>query len=148
MGIGAYLTFQRLFGATPIPDCPGPFGKMEILCPNEVSRGTAVAGVLAGRGIRRPGRPALSRWWCRTASPSGWPSRSSARGEDVELVALRVGQARPRDVALAEVDVGGAECSQPGHLHRLIVTGIGGKKPPSVTLGKGSVNYNVAFAID
>ncbi len=23
-----------------------------------------------------------------------------------------------------------------------------GKKPPSVTLGKGSVNYNVAFAID
>src|SRR6266568_1624334 len=52
---------------------------------------------------------------------------ASARGEDVELVALRVGQARPRHVALAEVDVGGAECSQPGHLRRLIVTGIGPK---------------------
>src|SRR3984957_3563763 len=50
---------------------------------------------------------------------------ASTRGENVELVALRVGQARPRDVALAEVDVGGAECSQPGHLRRLIVTGVG-----------------------
>src|SRR6266700_995717 len=37
---------------------------------------------------------------------------ASARGEDVELVALRVGQARPRDVALADVDVGGAESAQ------------------------------------
>src|ERR1700733_15015144 len=50
---------------------------------------------------------------------------ASTRGENVELVALRVGQARPRYVALAEVDVGGAECSQPGHLRRLIVTGVG-----------------------
>jgi hypothetical protein len=50
---------------------------------------------------------------------------ASARGEDVELVALRVGEARPRDIALAEVDVGGAECSQPGHLGLLIVTGVG-----------------------
>ncbi len=50
---------------------------------------------------------------------------ASARGEDVELVALRVGQARPRDVAVAEVDAGGAECPQPGHLRRLIVTGVG-----------------------
>src|SRR6266702_5779147 len=49
---------------------------------------------------------------------------ASARGEDVELVASGVGQARPRDVALAKVDVGGAEFSQPGHLHRLIVTGV------------------------
>ena len=49
----------------------------------------------------------------------------SARGEDAEFVALGVGQDRPRDVALAEVDVGGAECSQPGHLRRLIVTGVG-----------------------
>src|SRR5258707_12049948 len=50
---------------------------------------------------------------------------ASARGEDVELVALRVGEARPRDVALAEVDVGGAESTQPGHLGLLIVTGVG-----------------------
>jgi mRNA interferase MazF len=50
---------------------------------------------------------------------------ASARGEDVELAALRVGQAHPRDVALAEVDVGSAECSQLDHLCRLIVTGVG-----------------------
>src|ERR1039458_3937477 len=50
---------------------------------------------------------------------------ASARGEDAELVALRVGQDRPRDVALAEVDVGGAESPQPGHLRLLIVTGVG-----------------------
>src|SRR5258708_38724992 len=50
---------------------------------------------------------------------------AAARGEDAEFVALRVGQDRPRDVALAEVDVGGAESPQPGHLRLLIVTGVG-----------------------
>src|SRR4051795_1013369 len=54
----------------------------------------------------------------------GVSGSASARREDVELVALRVGQARPRHVALAEVNVGGAESPQPGHLGRLIVTGI------------------------
>jgi hypothetical protein len=39
-------------------------------------------------------------------------------------VALRVGQARPRDVALAEVEVGGAEGPQPGHLRCFVVTGV------------------------
>jgi hypothetical protein len=37
-------------------------------------------------------------------------------------VALRVGQARPRDVALAEV--GGAEGPQPGRLRCFVVTGV------------------------
>src|SRR6202044_1032215 len=49
---------------------------------------------------------------------------ASARGEDVELVALRVDEARPRHVTLAEVDVGGAQGAQPGYLRRLIVTGV------------------------
>src|SRR6185437_15985024 len=49
---------------------------------------------------------------------------ASAWGEDVELVTLRVGQARPRHVALADVDAGGAESLQPGHLRRVIVTGV------------------------
>ena len=48
----------------------------------------------------------------------------SARGEDVELIALGVGEARPRHVALAKVDVGGAESPQPVHLRRLIITGV------------------------
>jgi len=46
----------------------------------------------------------------------GRQGSASAPGEDAELVALRVGQDRPRHVALADVDVGGAESPQPGHL--------------------------------
>ena len=55
-----------------------------------------------------------------------WPgSASRQRGrEDAELVALRVGEAHPRHVALADVGVSGAEGPQPGHLCRLIVTGV------------------------
>ena len=40
-------------------------------------------------------------------------------------MALRIGQARPRDVALAEVEVGGAQSAQPGHLRCFVVTGVG-----------------------
>src|SRR4029077_2628077 len=54
----------------------------------------------------------------------GRQGSASAWGEDVELVTLRVGQARPRHVALADVDAGGAESLQPGHLRRVIVTGV------------------------
>src|SRR5580692_1857427 len=74
---------------------------------------------------RARGNPALDRY--RHTFLAGRPGKGPVSGwsEDAELVALRVGQARPRDVALAEVDVGGAECSQPRHLHRLIVTGVG-----------------------
>jgi len=39
----------------------------------------------------------------------GRQGSASARGEDVELVALRVGENRPRDVALAYVGGRGAE---------------------------------------
>jgi hypothetical protein len=62
----------------------------------------------------------------------------SARGKDVELVALRVGQARPRDVALAEVEVGGAECSQPGHLHRFFTVLGSGTARTSMQTATGS----------
>src|SRR5215468_7598120 len=68
---------------------------------------------------RLPAR-AEPRWWRVRCGGCG-----SARGEDVELVALRVGQAGPRHVALADVDAGGAERPQPGHLRRLVVTGVG-----------------------
>ena len=46
---------------------------------------------------------------------------ASARGEDAELVALRVGEAHPWHIALADVGVSGAQGPQPGHLRRLIV---------------------------
>src|ERR1700761_5060465 len=48
----------------------------------------------------------------------------SARGEEAELVALGVGQDRPRHVALADVGVGGAESPQPGGLRRLVAAGV------------------------
>ena len=54
----------------------------------------------------------------------GWQGLASAWGEDVELVAFGVGEPGPWHVALAEVDVGGAEGPQPGHLCRLIVTRV------------------------
>lgn len=57
---------------------------------------------------------------CSQGSASGL----GGRGEDAEFVALRSGQAPPRDVALAEVDVGGAEGPQPGHFRLQIVTGV------------------------
>jgi hypothetical protein len=65
----------------------------------------------------------------------------SARGEDAELVALRVGEAPPRHVALADVDTGGTESPQPGHLRRLIVTGVRQQVemnavPPSLHAGR------------
>lgn len=47
---------------------------------------------------------------------SGVSAGGSGRGEDAELVALRIGEARPRNVALAEVDVRGAESPQPNRL--------------------------------
>ena len=61
---------------------------------------------------------------CSTLSPIGEGS-GSARDEDVEFVALRVGQTRPRDVALAEVDLGGAECSQPAEKLEIRPVGCG-----------------------
>src|SRR5215471_21846870 len=70
-------------------------------------------------------------WRCRAGTGdlrgAGDLQRSltaSARGEDAEVVALRVGEDLPWHGTLAEVDVGGAERPQPGHLRLLIVTGV------------------------
>jgi hypothetical protein len=51
-------------------------------------------------------------------------AQASERGEDAELVAFRVGEDRPRDVALAHVGGRRAESLQPGNLRRLIVTKV------------------------
>src|SRR5689334_21737403 len=50
--------------------------------------------------------------------------KSSAWGEETELVALRVGEDRPRDIVRAEVDGGGAERPQSGRLGLQVVTRV------------------------
>jgi hypothetical protein len=82
---------------------------------NRGSSGVVVSGAL------RPAdwsRAAVTNGMCAMgvqqgawqAATSAAAAATSARGEDVELVALWVGEACPRHVvALADVDVGGAE---------------------------------------
>src|SRR5690606_33971157 len=57
-----------------------------------------------------PGRRAGDR------VPGTGSGGGSVRREDAELVALGIRQARPRDVTLTDVEVGGPEGTQPGHL--------------------------------
>src|SRR4029453_19677741 len=67
------------------------------------------------------GRIAKSRARGRSERMKGF---GSAWGEEAELVAFRVGEDRPRDIALAEVDGGGAESPQSGRLGLWVVTWV------------------------
>jgi hypothetical protein len=49
---------------------------------------------------------------------------TSARGEDEELVALRVCEAHPGHIALANVGVSRSQGPQPRQLRRLVITRV------------------------
>ncbi|CAG7630193.1 hypothetical protein SBRY_20639 [Actinacidiphila bryophytorum] len=70
---------------------------------------------------RRRGPPGSGR------GPTACAHRPAASGqrEDAELVTLRVDQARPRHVALSDVEVGGTEGLEARDLRLLVVTGVG-----------------------